>query len=145
MHTGIIYLSTASVPFDEAALVDLARHAERRNAELEVTGYLFFEKGQFIQYVEGPRGPTVDLMGRIEQDDRHQVRKVFTDHEVSQRRFPNWRMRRVTGRSLISLERVLREHLELISMLPEGITMDDANVWRIVESLSRCRNQLQPA
>lgn len=145
MYTGIIYISSATVTFDGDSLCELAEHAQKRNAELDVTGYLFFDDGQFIQYIEGPRKSTVDLMGRIEHDSRHEVRKVLTDHEVAQRRFPDWRMARVTVRSMISLELVLREHLALISSLPQQVGIEESSVWRMVQSLSESRSRVQLA
>ena len=145
MLTGIVYLSSALAPFDERALRELAEYAQQRNRELGVTGYLYFEQRQFIQYIEGPDEAVAALMQRIAEDHRHEVKVTLYDREVAARRFPDWSMRYVTNASMISLEQILRDHLSLVMALRPASSMEPATVWRMVDALSRNRAQLLPA
>ena len=145
MLTGIVYLSSALAPFDEKALRELAEHAQQRNRELDITGYLYFEQRQFIQYIEGPDEAVTGLMQRISEDHRHEVKITLYDRAVEERRFPDWSMRYITNASMISLEQILRDHLSLVMALKPANSMEPATVWRMVDALSRNRSQLQPA
>ena len=143
--TGIVYLSSALAPFDEKALRELADHAQQRNRELDVTGYLYFEQRQFIQYIEGPDEAVTGLMQRISEDNRHEVKITLYDRSVEERRFPDWSMRYITNASMISLEQILRDHLSLVMALKPANSMEPSTVWRMVDAVSRNRSQLQPA
>jgi hypothetical protein len=145
MLTGIVYLSSALAPFDEKALRELAEHAQRRNRELDVTGYLYFEQRQFIQYIEGPSEPVTALMQRIAADRRHDVRITLEDRDLGVRRFPDWSMRHVTNASMVSLEQILRDHLSLVMSLKPASALEPSTVWRMVDTLSQNRARLLPA
>lgn len=145
MLTGIVYLSSALAPFDEKALRELAEHAQRRNRELGVTGYLYFEQRQFIQYIEGPDEAVTALMQRIADDRRHDVRITIHDRHVEQRRFPDWSMRHITNASMISLEQILRDHLSLVMSVRPATTLEPSTVWRMVDTLSQNRACVLPA
>lgn len=144
MLTGIVYLSRALAPFDDKALRELAEHAQRRNRELNVTGYLYYEQQQFIQYIEGLDETVNSLMARIAEDRRHNV-KITLYRPVEHRRFPNWHMRHVTNASMISLEQILRDHLSLVMSLRPATSLEPSTVWRIVDGLSRNRARILPA
>ncbi len=142
---GIVYISRALVPFDAPSLQDLAADAATRNSELEVTGYLCFEEGRFIQYIEGEPATVTGLMAKIAKDQRHTVLSQAEDDNVTERRFPSWSMRWIQRGSFAGLERLLASHLAL--MKPEmqanawRATWENS-VWKTVDRLSELRATL---
>lgn len=140
---GIVYSSQAEVAFDGALLKELESHAARRNAELGVTGYLYFEEGRFFQYIEGRDQVVTEMMSRIQADYRHTVRQVIHDDHLLDRRFPSWSMKVLESRQFIGLESLLQSHLEFMRQLNRG---DDASqsaiVWRMIQRISDVRAQL---
>lgn len=91
MH-HLIYLSRASRPLSEEALLTLLRHARHYNTEHEITGVLAYGNGQFIQLLEGQRPAIAALYDRIQQDPRHENIIRFADKGIAQRSFPAWSM-----------------------------------------------------
>lgn len=96
MLFGLAYVSRATQPFDDAALVALADHAAEKNRRLLVTGYLNYKQGEFFQYLEGVRPQVLELMQTIAADPRHEVLNVVHLGETPSRRFDDWSMRYVT-------------------------------------------------
>lgn len=142
---AIVYVSKASIPFDVPDLLELARLASECNSDLGITGYLWFNKGQFIQYIEGEAEALDALMERIKKDDRHQVLNHTTDSEVVTRRFPSWSMRYLREEDFveISLENILAD--QLLLMRPSAFQMKDwdRQIWGTIESLSSLQERMQ--
>lgn len=76
---ALVYTSVATAPFDESALVELARLASTKNRRLEITGYLTyeFESATFLQFLEGEKEAVEQLMATIEADSRHRIVSVM--------------------------------------------------------------------
>ncbi len=89
---SITYVSSASIQFNEATLVDLVEQCQRSNLRLGVTGILVYSDGNFMQVIEGPDLPTTALYDRICRDTRH--RGVTTVHQqaIERRDFQGWSM-----------------------------------------------------
>lgn len=90
----LIYVSDATVEFDEAAAVDLAKRAMQRNSGRQVTGVLAMRDGAFLQYLEGPPESLEAVWRLIRKDPRHDIRNHL-DYQVEdgERVFPDWHMR----------------------------------------------------
>lgn len=143
---GIVYTSQADVAFDRPALDELEAHAARRNRELGVTGYLYFEDGHFFQYIEGLDHIVTELMARIAADYRHTVQQTLVDDQVVGRRFPKWSMRALDRRHFIGLESLLKSHLDFMERL-DGRNDEShrATAWRLIQRISDVQTQLQSA
>lgn len=103
-----IYISKATIDFDETLLRALAEQAGLSNQKLNVSGYLYYEKGRFLQYVEG-EAKTVDaLISAIYSDTRHEVNSSM-HQEIGFRRFPCWYMHQLKREDLgqIQLENLI--------------------------------------
>jgi hypothetical protein len=144
MLQGVIYLSVPTTPFSERDLAELAEFAAQRNAELDITGYLFFEQGHFVQYIEGESSVVQKLLNSIRCDPRHRLLHVEIDNALETRRFPSWRMRRVSAQSMISLEHILQQHLAWINSLP-NVTRDAVAIWRMADRLSALQDRMSTA
>jgi hypothetical protein len=88
----IIYTSRAVVDFDDAALRALLSHSRERNSAADLSGFLVFAGGSFLQLLEGPAEAVEDTYARIASDPRHGDLRVLTDDRSTVRRFPDWAM-----------------------------------------------------
>ena len=91
MH-HIIYLSEATVPFEESHLEQLLAKSRAFNAQHSVTGILLYGNEQFLQVLEGEEATVRTLYAHIRRDARHRDVTTYDDKAVSQRSFSDWRM-----------------------------------------------------
>jgi len=141
---GIVYFSKAT-DFEIEDLSDLAKRAGRNNKNLGVTGYLYYEKGTFLQYIEGEANIIQMLMKKIEEDPRHDVLKILKKENLSDRKFPTWDMQYLTRNMLMqmNMENLIMNQMEYIKKVDKvsNNTMVDSRleepVWRMVDLLSQ--------
>jgi hypothetical protein len=93
----IVYVSRSMIGGWSPELLDIARVAFARNAALEVTGALYFDRLRFCQVLEGEPEALEALMGSIRADSRHFDVQVLIETPLAQRRFGAWSMRFVDG------------------------------------------------
>lgn len=94
---SLLYRSRATMEFNPTLLDHLVSGARVRNHERDVTGALYFEGGQFMQWLEGP-APTVSrLFGKIGEDRRHTDVEVLSFGHTTQRVFADWNLRLYHG------------------------------------------------
>ncbi len=145
---GIVYVSEAQMYFDNMSLESLAADAAARNFELNVTGYLYFEKDRFVQYIEGEDDVIDGLMESIREDVRHRILHQVVEVDIGERRFPSWHMRYLSRQELesIKLEHVLTDYLLYMDTMKESAPVDSSNwetiVWGMVNRLSTDRGRL---
>lgn len=104
-----MYLSRATVDFQEKDVMELARYAAQENEVGGVSGYLCFKNGLFVQYLEGNKSTILSLLHRIRDDDRHHIISEVTLGDLSGRHFMGWDMRYLDRKELkdVRLENVL--------------------------------------
>jgi hypothetical protein len=94
----VVYVSHAKAPFSSDALAELLRKSRVRNTEDSITGLLLyrydedFDKGYFIQAIEGPEAALDALWDRIGRDMRHHSIITLAEGVEETRMFPNWTM-----------------------------------------------------
>jgi hypothetical protein len=93
MHL-IVYSSrhTGSQSEITEVLDDIVRAAKENNPGQQITGVLFYQKGQFVQLLEGEEPQLRELLAIIERDPRHTDIRILLDRKVSQRGFSDWNM-----------------------------------------------------
>lgn len=144
MINAIVYVSQATQRFSENELLDLAQSAADRNAANGITGYLFFHRERFLQYIEGAPLPLERLMESISCDARHRVMASARDEPFDQRRFPRWHMRWLERPDLVEIQ---MEHLLADQLLLEHdygrhhSTAWSASVWRMANTLARLQGR----
>lgn len=90
---NVVYCSRATAGADAAAVQHIVSVAQRRNAELGITGMLVFGSGIFFQWLEGPRDAVLALMALLRTDRRHEgIVELGDNEEVRERLFPTWEM-----------------------------------------------------
>ena len=107
----IVYGSQAKAPFSKLALKELLEKSRARNSDEGITGLLLyrysddFDKGYFIQAIEGPDDVLNALWDRISEDRRHHTIVTLAEGKQTDRMFPNWSMgfRNVEAKDLEAL------------------------------------------
>jgi hypothetical protein len=109
MHQ-LIYTSAARPGLSEDDVFRIVQQAGRNNPSGDITGFLVFQNGRFLQLIEGPLMALEMLMAQLAQDDRHRDLRILSHLPIWERSFPAWRMRRVgvEGGALDELEGALR-------------------------------------
>ncbi len=134
---SLIYSSEAIEPFNFKRLSDLCNKSAGCNQQLDITGYLYYRDGKFIQYLEGEELKVSGLMSRILKDSRHNVTQVIQEEGRTQRRFPNWSMHYL-HKGLVHFEDVIGCHLELLKYSKTSSNTDQ--IWRVLDRLAESRN-----
>ena len=94
----IVYVSQAKRPFSEAELAKLLEHSRTRNTSDQITGLLIYRfnkdynRGNFVQVLEGPESAIEDVWQRISSDSRHHTIVVVEEGDVEKRMFGDWSM-----------------------------------------------------
>lgn len=139
MFKAIVYISQATIDFNKNLIKELADNAAAHNAHTEITGYLWFKKGQFVQYIEGHESDIDNLMAQITTDKRHQVLYQQTT-SCNAKRFPNWSMRYISARDahMVDLESIITNQLLMMNVAYKS-KLDEKlvnSIWRVVDSIS---------
>ena len=143
MIKGLVYVSKTIHDFDFEELHELSEKAADCNRQYGITGYLYYEKKYFLQYIEGEHNEVDQLIENIENDHRHEVLSIQVIDNISERKFPAWHMHRLTKSSLmqINMENVLIDYLSFCSK-NEGRDINTESIWRMVDKLSKFRKRL---
>jgi len=92
MHQ-LIYTSDARPGLSNEDLSRIVEQSARNNPSGDITGFLLFQGGRFLQLIEGPLIAIEMLMAQLAQDERHRDLRVLSRVPIAQRSFPQWRMR----------------------------------------------------
>jgi hypothetical protein len=118
MLTRLKYVSRFARPMTPADVRALVEAAQRRNAQLGVTGMLVAFGEVFMQVLEGPSDAVRGLFGRIVADARHRDVILIRSHRVERALFAGWSMR------LLEIDAEVRREaaplLELIDAASRG-------------------------
>lgn len=71
-------------------LSEIIRVSRESNLVAQVTGIIFYRKGQYFQVLEGPYDAVGTLMTKIAADPRHEDLWIFMDTPISERCFESW-------------------------------------------------------
>lgn len=92
MLVHIAYASTAAAPFGRQDLLDLLHKARARNAQLDITGMLLHQSGDFFQVIEGSQLAIAQLFAEISSDVRHRDVVKIIEEPIPNRLFGDWTM-----------------------------------------------------
>jgi hypothetical protein len=88
----LVYVSSATVPMSNDALLTLLRKGRAKNEKAGITGMLLYSEGNFMQAIEGPEEAVDQLQKTIAQDPRHKGMLILTQGPLEQRQFNEWSM-----------------------------------------------------
>jgi hypothetical protein len=88
----LLYVSVEAINFSKENLETLLIGARKFNSEHNISGFLVYADGMFLQCLEGDYDEITTLYKHIALDHRHkQVQKIF-DKEIKERVFSDWSM-----------------------------------------------------
>ena len=88
----LIYASRETEPFSEDSLKSLVMKAGERNGPLGVTGMLLYDRGSFMQVLEGEESTVDALFQKISEDPRHSSVVQIIREAIPARQFGTWNM-----------------------------------------------------
>lgn len=92
----ILYVSQSLIAAERdafrTAIAEIMAEIQRNNRFDQITGALAYDRGRFIQYIEGP-GDRIDaLVHRLIADPRHTNMTIRMEEPAPARLFPEWSM-----------------------------------------------------
>ncbi len=92
----LIYRSENAINVSGARLLvhfhDIVATARRINAQLEIDGFLMFDRTRYHQILEGPEKAVDQLYAKIQADKRHTNVELLSREITTQRYFKEWSM-----------------------------------------------------
>jgi len=86
----LTYRSRAAQAPTELELYRLLHAAQLRNHSEGITGILVYDKGCFLQTLEGPEDALARVWASIQRDSRHSAIDVLCKHQTEARFFADW-------------------------------------------------------
>jgi hypothetical protein len=88
----LVYASRATkeMPFNRVLTIVAKSHSA--NKARDITGILLYDRGVFLQTLEGPAEAVRGLYAAIARDTRHQDLKVLLEERITTRLFAGWSM-----------------------------------------------------
>ena len=120
----MIYASAAVKPFSPTELTELLRKARIKNSRMGVTGMLLYDRGSFLQVLEGESDQVGALYEIISKDPRHERVVKLLESTITARSFADWSMGFAAGEQLRSAKleghsALLRPEFSVASFLPD--------------------------
>lgn len=88
----LTYRSIAIPEITVGQIEEILKTARNFNSKNHISGCLVFNKGYFIQLLEGSKDTIMELMDSIERDKRHTDIEILSEGETEQRVFDTWDM-----------------------------------------------------
>ena len=131
------YFSSAVTPFTDPELESLLDHAWKKNAQLDITGFLIYANGHFLQVLEGEESTVNQLLSIIKEDPRHEMFVPLGTQHTHQRAFADWSMgfKHVSQNALTSSNPML-DRIVCGAEVPESIPMSD--MINVFKQLTHC-------
>ena len=98
MYSYILYCSFSKSKVSNAELKELLKKSVEWNSRESITGLLIyrfnkeFNRGNFLQIIEGPKRSIDNVWPRIINDNRHHTVTILEEGSYDQRNFSNWSM-----------------------------------------------------
>lgn len=116
------YYSTPSVTLDDDTVQSILEVSRKTNADLNITGALFYNGSRFIQVLEGERATLSKLLIKIAGDTRHTDFVILGFRPINERLFSSWSMTYIS-QSTIN-EYIMKRFSVDKSLLPEAMTYE---------------------
>lgn len=128
----IVYISSANLGLSRGEILNIVEDSRINNNKNGLTGLLLFNKGTFMQLLEGEENAVDALYKKIEKDRRHTDVKLLLKETIMHRNFSNWTM---GFKDIEKLKEKNSEHLN--SFLTEDLNFSiyQNNPYRALEFL----------
>jgi hypothetical protein len=88
----LVYLSVEAESFSKNDLEHLLIGARKFNSERDISGFLVYLDGMFLQCLEGDKKAINDLYEHIKCDVRHKEVQLVFEKAINERVFADWSM-----------------------------------------------------
>ncbi|WP_297797916.1 BLUF domain-containing protein [uncultured Eudoraea sp.] len=88
----ITYHSFSRPGLSITEIEDIITQAKKFNSAHEISGCLIYNKGYFLQVLEGEKQLVTSLINSIKLDDRHDHFTILSEGETNERTFKEWSM-----------------------------------------------------
>jgi hypothetical protein len=89
----LVYTSVATQPMKYQNFLELLIPAREKNHRLGITGMLLYQKGSFLQVLEGRKTVVETLFREIVADPRHTNITLLVKHLIDAPEYSNWDMK----------------------------------------------------
>lgn len=96
----LVYVSRAVRDMPLEKVLSLIAKSRTANKARDITGALLYDRGLFLQILEGPALEVERLLAAISRDQRHKDTRVLLREDITDRLFSDWSM----GHSEATLE-----------------------------------------
>ncbi len=93
---ALVYTSQAIQSLDETTLMEIFAISRKNNLRDNITGFLIYREGYFLQLLEGPQTKVRQCFERIQKDQRHRALVLQGEAHPNERMMPDWSMGQVT-------------------------------------------------
>lgn len=138
MLTRLIYYSQGTDKLDMEGIKQILKKSSSNNANLGITGSLYFNETFFLQILEGGRTEVSKLYTKISQDTRHKNMVIVDVSSISSRSFSDWAMLYLNETNLNK-----NDILKYTSNLPMDLNkMTSENILEFVLHAKKRSNQV---
>lgn len=130
---AIAYVSHAAFDYRQQyqeladSIEQIRTESTQRNMSQGIGGVLYYYKGSFFQYLEGPRQNIDRLVNTIEVDPRHRGFKLMYDQPIPEQRAPDW------GLKYVSLDAKIKEFLGADPIQDDLYNLSDSQAAELVQ------------
>ncbi len=135
MLKAYIYQSKALVTLNKEEFRSLSEVAINNNRVTGITGFLFFYRGHYVQYIEGSSDALIKLIDTLKRDSRHKIICEF-HQTINNRLFPKWQMGLLRS-DHVRFEHILMKQFRVLTMGMGDDTRWQNLVWSTVDSLAQ--------
>jgi hypothetical protein len=130
---AIAYVSHAAFDYRQQyqelaeSIEQIRAEATQRNMSQGIGGVLYYYKGSFFQYLEGPRQNIDRLVNTIQVDPRHVGFKLMFDQPIEEQRAPDW------GLKYVSLDSKIKQFLGVDPMHDDLYNLSESQAAELVQ------------
>lgn len=128
----IVYISSANLGLSRGEILNIVEDSRINNNKNGLTGLLLFNKGTFMQLLEGEENAVDALYKKIEKDRRHTDVKLLLKETITHRNFSNWTM---GFKDIEKLKEKNSEHLNSFLTGDLNFSIYQNNPYRALEFL----------
>lgn len=92
---AIVYTSQALQKLENTELMEIYAISRKNNLNDNITGFLIYRDGYFLQLLEGPKNQVLPCFERIQKDRRHRSITLQGEVQLTERMMPDWSMGQV--------------------------------------------------
>lgn len=92
MMICVVYVSSATLGLSEREITTIVKASQLNNEQLDITGILLYNSGNFMQLLEGDEHKVETLYEKIKQDKRHTNTTLLLKEPITNKNFDNWQM-----------------------------------------------------